>query len=429
MTTPTSTTTEQLQDRPASGERTLLVVDGAPFQVVPLPQKGTLSIGRSSRCDVAVDSASVSRHHANLIVADFLEVEDVGSSNGTFLGATQIPAQHRRRIGLGMPFHIGGVTMLIQIRPRANAVKSGSTGALARLEAAAARLNTSNLGVLITGESGVGKGYFAERVHELSSRSHGPFVRLNCDALTPSQVELDMFGSEAGPGLFERADGGTVFLDNITELPAALQLKLLRVIESATSRRFGPFTPRRVDVRYIAATAKDLAVECEQRRFRDDLYFRIAGVTFTIQPLRERTDELIPMAERFVAEAAGPLGRARMLGDDAKLWITEHTWPGNVRELRNACERAVLLSTGSLIERRHFSVETCWQQPAPQPVPKGSQPGSLRVSIAELERRRILEALEQCGGNQTRAAAALGIARRTLINRLDEFGIARPRKS
>jgi DNA-binding NtrC family response regulator len=189
-------------------------------------------------------------------------------------------------------------------------------------------------------------------------------------------------------------------------------------------------------VRFISSTHRDLAAEVDAGRFRRDLYFRLAGASFTIPPLRARKDEVLPLAEQFVASASGPLGRAFMLADDAKAWLLQHDWPGNIRELRNACERAVLLATGSMIERGHLVIEESQRAPgrnraATVPPPghmSADMPSQVRATIAELEKQRILEALDKCAGNQTRAAELLGISRRTLINRLDEYGIARPRK-
>ena len=265
------------------------------------------------------------------------------------------------------------------------------------------------------------------------------FIRINCAAISEPLLEAELFGNEAThkPGLIEHADGGTAFLNDVAELPTSLQVKLLRVLEDGAVRRIGSATPRPVDVRFIAATNKDLAAEVDAGRFRRDLYFRLAGASFTIPPLRARRDEILPLAEQFVASAAGPLGRAFVLSEDAKTYLMAHDWPGNIRELRNACERAVLLATGAMIERQHLSIEEPKRQPgryrSPTTPPPGSMlsadmPSQVRATVAELEKQRILEALEKCAGNQTRAAELLGISRRTLINRLDEYGIARPRK-
>jgi transcriptional regulator with PAS, ATPase and Fis domain len=312
---------------------------------------------------------------------------------------------------------------------------------LAALEQSAARIAAGKLGVLVLGETGVGKERFAERVHEMSPRKTAGFVRINCAAISEPLLEAELFGNEATgkPGLLENADGGSAFLNDVSELPESLQVKLLRVLEDNAVARVGSATPRTIDVRYIAASNKDMAAEVEAGRFRRDLYFRLAGATFTIPPLRERRDEIIPLAEQFIASAAGPLGRTFMLTDDAKTWLKDHEWPGNIRELRNACERAVLLAPASVISKSHLTIDEPKRAtgparfrspttPPPGMMPSSDMPTQVRATVAELEKQRILEALDKCAGNQTRAAELLGISRRTLINRLDEYGIARPRK-
>ncbi|MBV8761973.1 MAG: sigma 54-interacting transcriptional regulator [Deltaproteobacteria bacterium] len=421
------------------GDRVLLVIDGASLQVVPLPGAGTLTIGRSQKCDVAIDSGSVSRHHANLLIGPEVEIEDVGSSNGTFVDGARLDTNQRVRLGIGIPFLVGGVTLMVQTRAGSRRETTPSASQLAALEQSASRIAVGKLSILVLGETGVGKERFAERIHEMSPRRAAAFVRINCAAISEPVLEAELFGNEAThkPGLIEHADGGTAFLNDVAELPTSLQVKLLRVLEDGAVRRIGSATPRPVDVRFIAATNKDLAAEVDAGRFRRDLYFRLAGASFTIPPLRSRKDEILPLAEQFVASAAGPLGRAFILSEDAKTYLMAHDWPGNIRELRNACERAVLLATGAMIERQHLSIEEPKRQPgryrSPTTPPPGSMlsadmPSQVRATVAELEKQRILEALEKCAGNQTRAAELLGISRRTLINRLDEYGIARPRK-
>nr|MBA3501268.1 sigma-54-dependent Fis family transcriptional regulator [Deltaproteobacteria bacterium] len=316
---------------------------------------------------------------------------------------------------------------------------------LAALEQSAARIAIGKLAVIVVGEHGVGKERFAERIHEMSPRRGSAFVRINCAAISEPLLEAEMFGVEQHnkPGLLELADGGTAFLSEVDQLPQGLQQKLLRVLEDASIRRTGSTRGRPIDVRYIASTDKDLNSEVEASRFRRDLYFRLAGASFTIPPLRDRRDEILPLAEQFVASAAGPLGRAFLFTEEAKQWLSSHAFPGNIRELRNACERAVLLATGAMIEEHHLSIDDPARRQSGQrfrssptiPPPPGimaptaaDMPSQVRATVAELEKQRILEALERCAGNQTRAAEMLGISRRTLINRLDEYGIARPRK-
>jgi DNA-binding NtrC family response regulator len=432
-------TTEQIDRQAPFGDRVLLVIDGASLQVVPLPGAGTLTVGRSQQCDVSIDSGSVSRHHANFVIGSDVEIEDVGSSNGTYVDGSRLPNNQRTRLGIGIPFLVGGVTLMVQTRAGSRRESTPKSSQLAALEQSAARIAVGKLSVLVLGETGVGKERFAERIHEMSPRRAAPFVRINCAAISEPILEAELFGVETThkAGALEHAEGGTAFLNDIPELPPTLQLKLLRVLEDGAVRRIGSGTPRPIDVRFVASSSKDLDSEIQAGKFRQDLYFRLAGASFTIPPLRVRKDEVLPLAEQFVASAAGPLGRQFLLSDDAKAWLTSHDWPGNIRELRNACERAVLLAPGAVIDREHLSIEEPKRAPgryrSPTTPPPGSMtssdmPSQVRATVAELEKQRILEALDKCAGNQTRAAELLGISRRTLINRLDEYGIARPRK-
>jgi DNA-binding NtrC family response regulator len=442
----TGVTTEQIDRQPPFGDRVLLVIDGAALQVVPLPGSGTLTLGRASRCDVVVDSGSVSRHHANLSISAEIEIEDVGSSNGTFVDGVKLPPNRAVHLTVGVPFLIGAVTLMVQTRAGSRRETATRSSLLAALEQSASRIALGRLSVLITGETGVGKERFAERIHDMSPRRAASFVRINCSAISEPLLDAELFGSEASskPGMLELADGGTGFLSDVDQLPHALQQKLLRAIEDTAVRRIGAARARPVDVRYVASSSKALAAEVDAGRFRRDLYFRLAGATFAIPPLRERRDEILPLAEQFIASASSPLGRSFALSDDARQWLTLHDWPGNVRELRNACERAVLLAPGVVIERHHLTTIDDPTSRLPDPANRrsatippppgirapsaGDMPAQVRATVAELEKQRILEALERCAGNQTRAAEVLGISRRTLINRLDEYGIARPRK-
>ncbi|MGN6111022.1 MAG: sigma 54-interacting transcriptional regulator [Kofleriaceae bacterium] len=439
-------TTEQIDREAPFGDRVLLVIDGAALQVVPLPTTGTLTIGRASKCDVVIDSGSVSRHHANIVLGTEIEVEDAGSSNGTYVDGARLSSHHRARLNAGVPFLVGAVTLMVQTRAGSRREATPQASQLAALEQSAARIAIGKLNVIVVGEHGVGKERFAERIHEMSPRRAAPFVRFNCSAISEPLLEAELFGIEAQnkPGQIELADGGTAFLGDVDQLPPGLQLKLLRVVEDSAVRRTGSARPRPVDVRYIASTSKDLSAEVDAGRFRRDLYFRLAGASFEIPPLRERRDEVLPLAEQFVASAASPIGRSFVLAEDARQWLTHHDWPGNIRVLCNACERAVLLATGALIERHHLTTiddpskrmpGQRFRNSATIPPPMGiatpsaaDMPSQVRATVAELEKQRILEALDRCAGNQTRAAEMLGISRRTLINRLDEYGIARPRK-
>jgi DNA-binding NtrC family response regulator len=287
--------------------------------------------------------------------------------------------------------------------------------------------------VLLLGETGVGKEVLARQLHERSPRARGPFVELNCAALAPSLLEAELFGHEksaftgatqARAGLLEAGDGGTVFLDEIGELPMAVQVKLLRVLEDRKVLRIGSRTPRTLDVRFVAATNRDLEAEVARGSFRQDLYFRLNGVAFVIPPLRDRAVEIAPLAERFLAAASRMLERSPplRLSREALGYLEHYRWPGNVRELRNVIERAAVLSTTDEIAPADLPGPLTGAALPPAPA---TAPGPAVALTGE--RRQILYALEQCAGNQTRAAKLLGISLRTLVHRLDKHKIARPR--
>ncbi len=316
------------------------------------------------------------------------------------------------------------------------------------------QIANGELSVLISGETGVGKELCAEMIHRLSPRAARPFVKLNCSALVESLIESELFGHEKGAftgalsaheGLLEAGNGGTVFLDEIGELPLGVQSKLLRVLEQRVVRRVGAATERKVDVRFICATNRDLGDEVNSGRFRRDLYYRINGLTLAVPALRERKSEIVPLARAFANRARG--GAPVTLGREVIAALEYHSWPGNIRELRNTIERAALLSSGGTIRPSHLVLESTRDSAVTIPVERYTPnklertssdrissptlpPGdkSLASAVAELERQRILDALEQCGGNQTRAARLLGISRNTLLARLDEYGLPRPRK-
>jgi len=338
------------------------------------------------------------------------------------------------------------------------------------------RIAAGDISVLILGETGVGKEVLSERIHRLSPRARAPFLRLNCAALSESLLESELFGhvkgsftgaTQAKPGLLETASGGTVFLDEIGELPMTVQVKLLRVLEDRKVMRVGGIKPTRIDVRFVAATNRDVETEVARGRFRQDLYFRLAGITLTIPPLRERVDEIAGLARLFLDQASGNLGRTEplRLSRDALRLLEGYAWPGNIRELRNMIERAALLCVGDAITPEHLPVEkmqaphgfrsvvepttmpetarsatsgppppvppaTTPTAPGPPPtaIPAADRAAALEREMWQLERDRIVAALEACAGNQTRAAERLSISRRTLLKRLDQYDIPRPRK-
>jgi len=309
----------------------------------------------------------------------------------------------------------------------------------------AARVAKGSISVLLLGETGVGKEILAEAIHEYSPRSRKPLLRLSCVALSESLLESELFGHEKGaftgahqakPGLIESADGGTVFLDEVAEMPASTQAKLLRVIEQRKLTRVGGLTSRSVDIRFIAATNRDLEVEVRRGTFREDLYYRLAGVTIVIPPLRERRAEILPLTTMFVARACTDAGRSSLALSKATIDLFHaYSWPGNIRELRNVIARAVLLCAGDTIDPEHVPFEKM-RAAAVVPDTAPRAPASDRVvpltrwsrTPDPTERDRIRELLERYGGNQHAVARALGISRRTLMNRMDRYELPRPRK-
>ena len=256
-----------------------------------------------------------------------------------------------------------------------------------------------------------------------------PLVSLNCASLPEALLESELFGYERGaftgavgakPGLLETAEGGTVFLDEIGDLPAPLQAKLLRVIEAHEVTRLGATRARQLDVRFIAATNRDLPHEIAAGRFRQDLDYRLAAMMVTVPPLRDRPSEIEPLARLFADSASRRFGLPAMeLSEAAIAVLKNHSWPGNVRELRNAIERAVLLCGGAVVEPAHLSP----LQTPPEPPRAAATPAALPTS----ERARIERALAENGWNQSRAAQALGIPRRTLVRKIARLGFPRPR--
>ncbi len=407
-----------------------------------------------------------------------------------------------------------------QKEPTADAAVSAAIVADRRMQdlyRLAERIAAGNITVLILGETGVGKEVLAERVHRMSPRSAKPYLKLNCAALSESLLESELFGHERGAftgalqakqGLLETADGGTVFLDEVGELPHSIQVKLLRVIEERMVLRVGGLKPRPLDVRFIAATNRDLENEIMRGTFRQDLFFRLNGATLVIPPLRERTSEIPDLARAFAAQAARQMGLPAQpaLAADALETLMSYSWPGNIRELRNVVERAVLLCGRGPVMPAHLPLEkmraTIPRAPTAPPaavpmanpaamnamfgppvavgphrdpgptIPAPFAPGGRRapplvappeaplvgdktmpIVVGDLfraahghpaahatpppqpagwdaddERTRIIEALNACAGNQTAAARMLGIARRTLINKLELYGISGPRK-
>jgi DNA-binding NtrC family response regulator len=582
----------------------LLVIGDNLYATHPLPESGSVVIGRSPACEIFIDHPSISRNHAVLDVGPPLAIQDNNSSNGTRvrevwlgpkqratlspgdlieLGSLQLVVQQRstpvrrRRVwphdyfdarldeecqrceltgGTFGVFHVRAPatredaleeTLASKLRP-IDVIATYAPGQLEVLmcEATAAeviatarqlsgafvemgldvgigvacfpddgrdpdsiigraaersrrddaseqpvlevpetgmqtlrrlveRIAQGSISVLIQGETGVGKEVMAHTIHNLSPRSEQPFLGLNCAALSELLLESELFGHERGaftgavstkPGLLETADGGTVFLDEIGELPSSMQVKLLRVLEERRVMRVGGLKSKAIDVRFLAATNRDLEAEVVRGAFRQDLYFRLNGITLTIPPLRERQTEIRPLAEVFIARACAEAKRAPLpISPEAQGLLHHYAWPGNIRELKHMMERAVLLCTGATIgldnlpaakmqatsalppaepaTPRHRSRSPTGERPKAVPSPPPPAPKSEEVrkptppdesaldftkEKRERERRQLIAALKACDGNQSRAATMLGISRRTLSSRLDVHKLPRPRK-
>jgi len=288
----------------------------------------------------------------------------------------------------------------------------------------ASRFAPSEVRVLITGESGVGKEVLADVVHDWSSRATGPMVKVNCAAIPETLLEAELFGHEKGAftgahaqriGRFEEADAGTIFLDEIAEMSPQLQAKLLRVTQNGTFQRVGSNREIRTNARILAASNKNLEDEVKNGRFREDLFYRLNVVELNIPPLRERREDILPLASHFITEIAK--GRARF-SDTVVACLEQYSWPGNVRELRNAMERAVLLARSELILPTHLPTKVREAVPSQAQTPTSSVDAQ---QLEEIERQAILQALRKHDFNRTETARALGISRRALIYKLQRF--------
>ncbi|KAB2969819.1 MAG: sigma-54-dependent Fis family transcriptional regulator [Thermoanaerobaculia bacterium] len=299
-----------------------------------------------------------------------------------------------------------------------------ASDAMRRVVDLARRVGKVDSTVLVTGESGVGKERVARLIHDASTRAAGPFVAINCGAVPESLLESELFGHARGaftgatqdrPGLFEAAQGGTLFLDEIGEVPPAMQVKLLRALQEREVRRVGENRNRKVDARVVAATNRDLAADVHAARFRQDLYYRLRVVEIRVPPLRERRDDILPLARTFLIAAGERLGRkVSGFSPAAAQQMVRHDWPGNVRELENAVERAVVLARGHRLDVDDLPEEVGLA------LPVVSAAGSVRT-LQEVERDYIAAALRANDGNRTRTARQLGIGAATLYRKIKEY--------
>jgi two-component system response regulator AtoC len=420
---------------------------------VALPKLGSLVVGRGTGAALRVTTAAVSREHAVIHCGTPALIEDLGSSNGTRVDGRKLLPHERAPLFSGSVVELGDALLVVQPPPQPTTSRGAPANedAMQRLENLLSRVADSDLPVIVHGETGVGKEVTAERIHQQSRRRAMPYLKINCAAFAESMVESELFGHERGAftgaqqskvGLFEAARGGTVLLDEVTELTLPIQAKLLRALGNSEILRLGSTKPIPIDLRFVAATNQDFGALIASGRFRADLYFRLNGITLDIPPLRARTGEIVPLALQFLEALAKRSGTpSARLSSAASAWLVRYSFPGNVRELRNLVERAALLAAPDPIGVEHLVPDAAFQErpsppraaasalePAADSEPSAARPPELKQELKGLERDRIVEAIGKTGGNQTLAAKLLGISRRALLHRLDEYGLPRPRK-
>lgn len=301
----------------------------------------------------------------------------------------------------------------------------GRSAPMRRVCEQVARVAGTSVTVFITGESGTGKELVARTVHDMSRRRDKPFLAVNCGAISPHLIESEIFGHERGSftgaerqrqGFFERAHGGTLFLDEITEMPPALQVKLLRVLESGTYMRVGSSVAQESDVRLVAAANRDLARAVADGQLREDLMYRLNVFPIAMPPLRERPDDIPPLVAHFLQEIGQREGRLRQITPAALERLARHPWPGNVRELRNALQRAWVMAAGD-------EIDETWLPAVPSRAGAGGLSFAVGTPLEAVQREVILATLAHCGQNRERTAALLGVSLKTLYNRLKTYGV------
>jgi len=432
----------------------------------PLQAGASVVLGRSSESDIQVSSdLSVSRRHVRLHLDRPLRIDNLSERSSTWVRGRRLATGEVTALRRGEMFECGSVPMFVQWLAATPAPQPLSPGADAAAPAARSApperreretpmqsllrlvglVAPSDASVILQGEVGVGKSFVARRIHELSPRRDKRLVLVNCGAISEKLFEAELFGFDKimgdvqpKPGLFEVADGGTLLLDEIGEMIPEHQAKLLTVLDTQTVRRVGGTVDRKVNVRVLAATNRDLEAEVAGRRFREDLLSRLNTFMLTVPPLRERIDEILPLARRFLEaqEKKTPGAPALTLSPEAQSWLVGYDWPQNVRELERTMTRAALLCGDGPVQLAHVREGAMRRSSKPVlPVGQGAPPAAPPPAEAgpplpgddEKIRRDTLAALEAHYWNVTAAARFLGVSLRTVYNRMEKFGISRPK--